>query len=218
MTDNNPSQKTEPEKENTDAEPKSKKEIISSDKKESVDKEKMAIKPESDKGETSGDIEKNAPKETTDAVSKEDEFEASEYLLSQAKKEHEKNEEELKRLRQSDKKDKAARVFTKKRLRDTKTALKKGGDKIAERAVHVKDESLKLIEEEKKKVTIHFIKKSIDEQLTKLGCEVYDLQNQGITDVFNKTRVKNILNQITKYTAEIQSIRSKKKQDKKQAA
>jgi hypothetical protein len=60
---------------------------------------------------------------------------------------------------------------------------------------------------------IRSIRKKVKKQLTKLGCEVYDITSLGTADVVENVNVKNILDQIDKYMSEIESIREQIEQN-----
>lgn len=153
----------------------------------------------------SSNIEEDGENRETGRLA-ENHLETSDILLKERKQELENADRKLKRLQEAAQRDKAARVMTKRRVKQVKAAVKKAGSKMSTVLAATKESSAKWFEIAQGKGKTQIIRHKREELLTQLGCEVYDLNSQNITQVLGNESVAAILKQLKKYDAEMRSI------------
>lgn len=151
-----------------------------------------------------------------DAVNSEtlmDEYKDSSEIVSHMREKYSKKVATLDKLKDKEKRDRAAVVFTKRRYREVIAALIKSGNALSEVVLNAKKESVKLLDKAKGKTRTHRINKEIEESLAQLGSEAYDSIVLGAQDVFKNKNILNIINKINEYNVEIELICEKFEKD-----
>ena len=120
--------------------------------------------------------------------------------------------EKLKKVKLSDRRNKTARLMTKRRYRQTARKARKikkilGG--LSTLGSSIKKNSDDFLKKKVYAARIDRINKKIDGLLSQLGCEVYDLKSHDTGKVMKNINIVSIMNQADKYRKEVALIEKK---------
>lgn len=132
----------------------------------------------------------------------------SQRLLYAIRKKYEASVASLNAVKMSQKKNRAARVFAKRRLRQTKKAVHKRW----KRTVHT---ITCISHKEGKKAIMSNVKKCLNDYITRLGGEIYDLYNNNMSDIVEQPSVKKIIENIDAMKKKVPSEEKSRSAEKK---
>jgi len=130
-------------------------------------------------------------------------------FLSRRKLELREYAEKLKKVKLSDRKNKTARLMTKRRYRQTARKIKKILGGLSTLGSSIKKNGDDFLKKKVYAARIDRINKKIDGLLSQLGCEVYDLKSHDTDKVIKNINIVSIMNQADKYHKEVALIEKK---------
>lgn len=160
------------------------------------------------KQKVNSDSEKSSESAATIVVEKEEKSEQFRTKLKSLEEKFKAAEQQLGR-KEKELAGKGEEVEQLQKLRETEKGFQTGARVMARGIKLAEKGAIKFWEIAKSKAKIPLLHRKIDTLLTQLGCEVYDLESQGVIGIMESENVKSIIKQLKKFNKEIKVIQER---------